>query len=45
MLRRVIWVLVALSAVYVLMLIVTTPTPPGNASGILTRFLPAWWSR
>lgn len=38
--RRGIWVLVGLAAAYVLMLMLTTPTPSKNETGILSRLLP-----
>lgn len=46
--RRVIWTIVALAAAYIVMLMVTTPTPPpdhsGHEPGMLGRVLPGSWS-
>lgn len=42
--RRVIWTLVGLLAIYVVMLMATTPTPSKNEPGIFGRILPGAWS-
>ncbi|MCW1427506.1 hypothetical protein OLX23_00195 [Novosphingobium sp. JCM 18896] len=43
MLRRVVWVMVGLTALYVVMLMLTTPTPSKDETGILNRLLPTAW--
>lgn len=43
--RRIIWMIVALAAAYVLMLMITTPTPSKQEPGIMTRILPTFWRK
>lgn len=43
MLRRVVWVMVGLTTLYVIALMVTTPTPSKDQTGIFNRLLPAAW--
>lgn len=42
--RRVIWTLVGLTAVYVLMLTLTTPTPSKDDRGLFDRIPGSWFA-
>lgn len=43
MLRRIVWVLVGLTTLYVFALMLTTPTPSKDEPGIMRRLIPAAW--